>query len=117
MSNNKSWKYFFRHDICCAIMWDNNTGLHWGYVGVQPTHPLNGTGYHKVAGIGLYSSYMGSDFSFRNSALDEKYWLGFQSNSPMSFDKTLEDIKRVADALAKEFATDKEEGPGGFKFL
>ena len=115
----KSWNHFFRNGIACVVLW-NDEGYHWGFIGINSDHPLNGVSFYRAGGIGLYSSLMKTDFCFENNALDEKYWMGFQSSLSLSFNQTVEDLKRVADIIQKEFGPDGPAEPtksGGFKYI
>ena len=113
------YKYFFRSGLCCVLGYDENQE-YYAYIGFLEDHDLYNRRFKRVKHITLYSM-LGQDFSFKNDALDDRWWLGFKSASPFSHEATLRDLKLVVDELGdgsnQEEAVSDSQSPGGFEFL
>jgi hypothetical protein len=89
--------HFFRGQLACAL--SRSAGdFYWGHVGFNADSPYHGRLFVKAGRVRLYRVSVPLT---GNRALDERWWLGFEGSSPLSYRHTLEELKAAADYLQR----------------
>jgi hypothetical protein len=89
--------HFFRGQLACAL--SRSAGeFYWGHVGFPADSPYRGRLFVKAAGVRLYNVRVPLT---GNRSLDDRWWLGFEGTSPMSYRNTLDELKAAADFLQR----------------
>lgn len=93
--------HFHRGSVLCALSKTQghvgtNMGTYWGHIGVDKRSPLYGSIFHKAGNVRLYRVTMAQT---GNAAIDKRWWMGFEGTRAHSFDGTLDELKRAADAV------------------
>ncbi len=85
--------HFHRASVLCAL---TKTPVHvyWGHIGVNETNAYHGRIFVVAAGVRLYKVAMAPT---GNTAVDRRWWLGFEGSSPYSLERTLDELRDAAD--------------------
>jgi hypothetical protein len=89
--------YFYRSGICCALELMNDGWSWWCYTGLEPEHPMYGSGYVQLPHKSVAKIVVPS-FAVDNR-LSERWWMGFQADG-CSHESVTKQLKDVADDLA-----------------
>jgi hypothetical protein len=87
--------HFHRGSVLCALS-KTLAHIYWGHIGVGQNSPYWGRIFVNAGGVRLYKVQMSPT---GNSAIDKRWWLGFEGTRAYSFDGTLEELKAAADFL------------------
>ncbi len=90
--------FFYRSDTHCLIAQDEHNQDWIAFVGFPEGHHLHGKSFHKCSNIGIHKYQINDKLSTSNEIWRNLWWMGFSSH-PFSKEKTLEDLKKVADEI------------------
>ncbi|KKN05611.1 hypothetical protein LCGC14_1085520 [marine sediment metagenome] len=103
----KGFYYFHRSDQKCLLAQNKSNDDWHGFVGFMTDHPFHGCGFKKIKNISIFKVPI-NDLLDTNSSIRKSLWyMGFCTH-PYSREKTLEDLKQLADNIAEELQKDIE---------
>jgi len=106
------WYRFYRAGLCCALHYDEDKDMYFGYIGVNDEHPFYGSSFKVVNGASLHKY----NVKFGRDVLDDLWWMGFHKQT--TYDKALQTLKMIADSVGPD--SKKVTPPpksGGFSLL
>lgn len=93
--------FFYRSDQHCLLAKDERSDEWHGFVGFMEDHPYNGLLFKKINNLSIGKVPINNSIETPNKIRLSLWYMGF-STHPYSRDKTLEDLKKLADDICEE---------------
>jgi hypothetical protein len=84
---------FFRNNLACALLYDKDKDMYFGYIGFAAAHPYYGSIFKNVNGEGIYRF----NVDFNSESLNGRWWMGF--NIQTTYDKAMSKLKKIVDSI------------------
>ncbi len=93
--------FFYRAGLHCLLAKNERSKEWYGFAGFLPEHPWYGSTYKRIKNIGISKMLINDSLDTVNSIYKSLWYMGFCTH-PYSKDKTLEDLKELADNIRDE---------------
>ena len=97
----KNCLFFYRAGQQCLLAQNKRNNDWHGFVGFMEDHSFHGCNYKKVKNIAIFKIPVNRSLDTASSIRKNMWYMGFITH-PYSREKTLEDLKKLADDIYEE---------------
>jgi hypothetical protein len=101
----KECYFFYRSEQHCLLAKNERSDEWHGFVGMNDKHPYHGCGFKKIKNISIGKVPINNSIDTMSSVRKNLWYMGFCTH-PFSREKTLEDLKKLADDISEDVKKD-----------